>query len=76
MEDFNIQNGIQGYAHDSELDALQQRELRAEQMRFYQNANTPPFEGFGGLQGLKEVGAGVLILLAVGLFVRYVLGIG
>jgi hypothetical protein len=76
MEDFNLQNGIQGYAHSSELDDLQQRELRSEQMEFYKRANTPPFEGFGGLQGLKEAATGFAILIGLGLFFKYIIGWG
>jgi hypothetical protein len=76
MDDFNLQNGIQGYAHDPELDALQQRELRSEQMQFYKNANTQPFEGFGGWQGVKDAALGVGALMVLGLFLKYVVGIG
>ncbi|MFJ6508570.1 hypothetical protein [Streptomyces sp. NPDC091879] len=76
MEDWHIQNGIQGYAHDSELDALQQRELRSEQMEFYKRANTPPFEGFGGWQGVKEAATGVGILMIFGMILKYGFGIG
>jgi hypothetical protein len=76
MDDFNLQNGIQRANGSEELDALQQRELRAEQMQYYKNANTQPFEGFGGLQGLKEAAIGVAIFLGVALFIKYVLGVG
>ncbi|MFE9525256.1 hypothetical protein [Streptomyces sp. NPDC006631] len=76
MEDFNIQNGIQRASGSEELDALQQRELRSEQMEFYQRANSQPFEGFGGRQGFKEFLLGVAILIAIGLVFKYVLHVG
>jgi hypothetical protein len=76
MEDFNLQNGIQRATGSEELDALQQRELRSEQMDFYQRANQEPFEGFGGRQGLKEALTGVVILLIIGLIFKYVLHVG
>lgn len=74
MDDWNLQNGIQRATGSEELDHLQQQELRAEQMEFYKRANTPPFEGFGGWQGLKEAATGVAILLLLGLFFKYVIG--
>jgi hypothetical protein len=76
MDDWNLQNGVQRATGSEELDALQQRELRSEQMRFYQNANAPESHGIGGWAGLKEAAAGVLLVLVLGLFVKYVLGIG
>ncbi|MER5754273.1 hypothetical protein [Streptomyces sp. NPDC002088] len=76
MDDFNLQNGIQRSSGSEELDALQQRELRAEQMEFYQRSNAQPFHGFGGRQGLKEAATGVLILFVLGFIFKYILGIG
>jgi hypothetical protein len=76
MEDWNLQNGIQRATGSEELDALQQRELRSEQMRFYQNANAPEWHGIGGRQGIKEAAIGIGILLVIGLIFKYVLGIG
>lgn len=76
MEDFNLQNGIQRATGSEELDALQQRELRAEQMEFYQRANQESFEGFGGMQGLKEAVTGVVLVSAFGFILHYVFGIG
>jgi hypothetical protein len=76
MEDFNLQNGIQRATGSEELDALQQRELRAEQMEFYQRANSQPFEGFGGMQGVKEFLTGVGILIVFGFVLHYIFGVG
>lgn len=71
MDDWNLQNGIQRATGSEELDALQQRELRSEQMEFYKRANTEPFEGFGGRQGFKEFLIGVAILVAIGLVFKF-----
>jgi hypothetical protein len=76
MDDWNLQNGIQRATGSEELDALQQRELRSEQMEFYKRANTEPFDGFGGWQGFKEFLTGVGMLIVFGFVLHYVFGVG
>jgi hypothetical protein len=76
VENFDQHNALQRATGSEELDALTQRELRAEQMEFYQRANQPPFEGFGGRVGFKEFLTGCAIILALGLFFKYVIGVG
>jgi hypothetical protein len=73
MDDWNLQNGIQRSSGSEELDHLQQQELRAEQMRFYRNANTEPFEGFGGWLGVRQAAIGFGIILVLGLIYKYIL---
>lgn len=76
MNDWNQQSGIERASGSEALDHLQQQELRDEQMRFYQRANQQPFEGFGGMQGLKDAAFGVLILFVLGFIFKYILGVG
>jgi hypothetical protein len=75
MDDYSMQNGLQRATGSEELDHLQQQELRSEQMRFYQRANSQPVE-IGGWLGIRQAAIGVCILLAVGLFFRYIVGVG
>jgi hypothetical protein len=75
-DDYWQQEALRRVSGDPELDHQMQAELRAEQMQYYRNANTPPFQGFGGVQGLKEAATGVVILFVLGFIFKYVLGVG
>jgi hypothetical protein len=76
MDDFYSQESIRRVSGDPDLDRQMNAELRAEQMQYYRNANSQPFLGFGGMQGVKEVGTVVLIVLVLGLFFKYIVGVG
>jgi hypothetical protein len=68
----NALNPPEGY--DPTMDAMQHQLMR-EQHDFYTNQqSTQSFEGFGGLQGLKEAATGFAILIIIGLFIKFVLG--
>ncbi|RZU35915.1 hypothetical protein EV284_3398 [Streptomyces sp. BK022] len=72
-ETMNPQSGV-----DPTMSA-QQHQLMREQHDFYmqqQSMGGQSFQGFGGLRGLKDAAWGVVILLGLGLFFKYIVGVG
>ncbi|MDX3260678.1 hypothetical protein PV336_15775 [Streptomyces sp. MI02-2A] len=79
MEDPNIVNGIQrgtGQTDDITLDVMRQ-DLTAEQLKFFRRANSgqEPFE-LGGRQGIQQIIAGCVLIVVLGLILKYGFNIG
>ncbi|MFF1701351.1 hypothetical protein [Streptomyces sp. NPDC058252] len=78
-DDYLRQQAIERASGSDDLDHLMQQNLRAEQMNYYRRQNNPQEQwddSHFSRQGMKEIVTGVAILFILGLFFKYVLGVG
>jgi hypothetical protein len=70
------QQSVERYTGSEQLEHQMHQQLETEQLVFFKNANQPRFEGFGGVQGVKDAARGVVILFILGFIFKYIFHIG